>query len=501
MTLQVRNFGLKRTAWIQLSTALVAFFLSAPTWAAINLQRVQMTDEGRVDLVFDGKVDPNTVRSDFFNDTVQLSLDGVNVYPAKISNFSGPELVKIFAYQYSPGLVRCRFTLKGKAEDYKDRLSVSADGKVLSVRFGVRSGSSKTARNTSGSSKNSEAVGKDSITQTTSRPDHVAAPKEKPEVVAEVTADERTLLERVLGVGAEGESEKTIAQNPPVNAAAAEKAQSRESVAKSDGPNDSPKKGLGLKGSASVSQTRSLGGAPELPSPVRALGALAAICGGLGLLVILRKSKGGTFVKKLESHKGLNGLLGSLGIGGNEKLIEVLSNHPLGTRKSIAVVRVGGRRLVLGVTNEAINLITALDQESTQPSVSLEKTFANALAQGVSKPASQSKIRQSKVPTESESFDLESLARESADRPELFRPGSFAGDLDQFQAGGSGSGATIAGAPRYSEPSLIQSAYVGSSNTADASRIQSNRTDESSLQRSSAIRDRIKNRLGGMKQL
>jgi hypothetical protein len=182
-------------------------------------------------------------------------------------------------------------------------------------------------------------------------------------------------------------------------------------------------------------------------------------------------------------------------------LIEVLSNHPLGTRKSIAVVRVGGRRLVLGVTNEAINLITALDQESAQASLSLEKTFANALAQGVSGQTSQPKIRQSKVPTESESFDLESLARESADRPELFRPGSFAGDLDQFQAGNSGSGATMAGAPRYIEPSLMPSAYGGNSNSSDAGRSQSTRSDESSLQRSSAIRDRIKNRLGGMKQL
>lgn len=59
------------------------------------------------------------------------------------------------------------------------------------------------------------------------------------------------------------------------------------------------------------------------------------------------------------------------GLGRNQRMIEVLSTHYLGPKKSIAVVRVAGRVLVLGVSNESINLITQLSGEDAAESIDL----------------------------------------------------------------------------------------------------------------------------------
>lgn len=47
--------------------------------------------------------------------------------------------------------------------------------------------------------------------------------------------------------------------------------------------------------------------------------------------------------------------------GGKGRLIQVLGNQYLGVKKSIAVVRVPGNILVLGIGNEQINLLTKID--------------------------------------------------------------------------------------------------------------------------------------------
>jgi flagellar biogenesis protein FliO len=78
---------------------------------------------------------------------------------------------------------------------------------------------------------------------------------------------------------------------------------------------------------------------------------------------------------RAESSVGGAGLMSSLGkfarqmapnASRSKKMIEVISNHHLGPKKSIAVVRVAGRMLVLGITDEAINLITQIGDGSEE---------------------------------------------------------------------------------------------------------------------------------------
>src|SRR5689334_14258617 len=94
-----------------------AFLCSAQAFALTTLTKVQVTDRSQVDLLFDDRITPRQIKTEFANDIIQISLNDVSVYPAKISSIPGSDLTKVFAYQYSPKLVRCRFTVKGKAED------------------------------------------------------------------------------------------------------------------------------------------------------------------------------------------------------------------------------------------------------------------------------------------------------------------------------------------------------------------------------------------------
>src|SRR5258708_1989943 len=116
--------------------AVVPFFGARPSFALTTLKKVQVTDHSQVDLIFDDKVYARQIKTEFVNDIIQLSLNDVSVYPAKITSISGAELTKVFAYQYAPKLVRCRFSVKGKADDFKNRISIKASGKIVTVRIG-----------------------------------------------------------------------------------------------------------------------------------------------------------------------------------------------------------------------------------------------------------------------------------------------------------------------------------------------------------------------------
>ncbi len=112
--------------------------LAAEAFATTPQKQVQVSNGSQVDLLFDGKVSRSQIKTEFFNDIIQISLTDVSVYPAKISSVNGGALTKIFAYQYAPKLVRCRLSVKGKAEAYKDKLAVSPsgpNGRMLTIRL------------------------------------------------------------------------------------------------------------------------------------------------------------------------------------------------------------------------------------------------------------------------------------------------------------------------------------------------------------------------------
>ena len=170
-------------------------------------------------------------------------------------------------------------------------------------------------------------------------------------------------------------------------------------------------------------------------SPLRMLASL------MGVVLLLGAALFG--LKKIAASRSRDGAVGrwvrkSLGRG--EKVIEVVATHHLGPKKSIHMVKVAGRTLVLGVADDSINLITELAGDAAP----------RAGAGASSEPAGGDDFL---------SALGEQIAQESG-RPSVSVPGA---------------GATSAGPALFASPSAAA--------------------------RASGARDRIRSRLEGMKQL
>ena len=206
--------------------------------------------------------------------------------------------------------------MKGKAEAFKDHVKIIPNGSILTVRFDDGLVNSATAA--AAAVKKAPASDKIVITK--------AAPKAAPKVAPDLDSEQRSLLERVLKSDNKPAEklivEKSVASKP------AEKAQTQAA------------RPLG-------------GGAKPMMSPLRVMGKLGLIIGVLLACLI-------GFKKLLKGNSALSKLAKSS--IGKKKMIEVLSTHHLGPKKSIAVVKIAGRMLVLGIANESINLIAQLNQ-------------------------------------------------------------------------------------------------------------------------------------------
>jgi hypothetical protein len=266
-----------------------------------------------IQLVFDRAVDPSQIKTEFFKDIIQISIEDVSVYPARILPIEGSEIHKLFTYQYTPKLVRARFSVQGKAEDFKDRITVQPSGKQIVLKLLPK------------------GMKRDQIAM-------AAAQAEKPKPSKEA----QEILEKVI----RAEEGKSAVEAPaPI---AAKKAEVSGKGAAS---------GLGLKKESAASGAG---------IPTRAILFLLAAIAVAGFLLVQVRKKG--FENKL------GGFLSKVGIPGvsrlgllrkQKRLIEVVANHYLGPKKSIAVVKIQGRMMVLGITNESINLISQMPEGAT----------------------------------------------------------------------------------------------------------------------------------------
>ncbi len=291
--------------------------LPALALGAINLKKVSIVDGSQIELLFDGKVEPGQVKTEFVRDNIQLSLSNTSVYPAKVSMVSGSDLTKVFAYQYAPSLVRARFSVKGEASDYANRLQVKITGKTVTVRIAPL----KADKVTSAASSTLRTVATAAAEKTE---DSSIAARD-----AEQRVEQKALLERVAASDREKAAER-----------AAEKASS---------------KGIGS------GKKEPLGTTKSLPSPFRSIGVMLFVLGVFGLFVMfLKRMKNGAAGKSAKAARGgLGGFLNKLsGAGAAKQMIEVVATHHLAPKRSIVVVRVQDRMLVLGMTNDSVNLIT-----------------------------------------------------------------------------------------------------------------------------------------------
>lgn len=430
--------------------------LTSPAALAVTaLKKVQVGDGQQLFLMFDSKINQGQIKTEFFNDTVQLSLNDVSVYPAKIFSVGGPDLTKVFAYQYAPKLVRCRLTLKGDAESYKERVSVHVDGKMLTVRIGGSNSNQDSVSLSAAQSLRERAAPKKAEAQASWGSPVAEEPK--------LNADEKLLLDKVLR-----EPEKVEKAEKADKADKTEKSEKSERTRRADKSDRSEKNG-----------NSSLGGRREGPSlmrPLLVLGGIFALMGAVLFVVVrVRNARRGGSASAGTGGK-ITGVLGKLmdqTLGARrEKLIDVVANHNLGPKKSITIVRISGRLLVLGVSGESINLIAQLPDRTDAPSNSEVERILNA--------------------------EMEAEARRAEGHlTEPLEPEA----LEQFLDSGKSLGYSPASS--VSASGAVSARRNAFQETLSA-KIQPNlghAAPASSVPARESVRDRIKNRVQGMKQL
>jgi len=274
--------------------------------ASVTVREVELKGNN-TEILLDSAVDKASVQVDFVRDVVQFSINNATIYPAKMLHADQAAFSKVFAYQYSPSLVRVRFSVENNAEQFKNKIKWGVDGKKLTIQF--------------------------------------SAP------VAAAPADqERSLLQKITGenkVIAEAKKEEPKKEE-------IKKEEIKKEVAAESHP-------LNLGGNKKVK----LAGAKSGPSAFRSFLAMFLVVGGLGLvlLYVKRKNSGGPQAKKA----GGNWLSNLVTKNTKQKaMMEVVATHVLGPKQSIVVMKIRGQQFVLAVTAENIQLITQLDADEAE---------------------------------------------------------------------------------------------------------------------------------------
>ena len=297
---------------------------------SLTVRDIKLLGQGKVEIQLDGTASKSALEMEYVRDIVQFSIQNATIYPAKIlhADESDKAFSKVFAYQYAPNLVRVRFSVDGKADQFQGKVKWEQKGKILTVYFpeGV------TAK--------------------------VAAKGETESI------HERSLLAKVLGqskddVKVEKIEDSAVKAEPAKSEAA--KAESKGEAAKLTESEKLENQPILRSDKHKGTEAVKLGGARPGPSALRSFMAMLLVVGGLGLALLYIKKKKGTVQAKKVGDSWISNLL-----AGNQKkksLIEVVAVHPLGPKQSITVVRIRGQQLVLGVTEGNVQLITQLDSD------------------------------------------------------------------------------------------------------------------------------------------
>lgn len=292
-------------------------------FGATVLKDVSVTGPGRIEVVFDQPVSRPQIQVETLRDIVQVNLKDVSVYPAKIVPVSGQNaLKKIFAYQYTPSLVRFRMTVSGDARAFEGKVKVQPQGKTLILELP----GTVTAAATPSQDKviTQAAAAVQSLVKEARKEPVKDTSTETSKEAAKLNPNETALLREVTSA------------RPATSAAIV-------------APPVSGQKSTAM--ASSKAKRGSIGGT--------VLAFFAVLFAGVVFVFVLKK-----FRRNVRFQwKGLLGKLPGSGILGRGKMIEVVATHFLGPKKSIAVVRVKGRLLLVGISSDSINLITELGDE------------------------------------------------------------------------------------------------------------------------------------------
>jgi flagellar biogenesis protein FliO len=337
-----------------------AFDGSRTAYASTHLKSIQTKSQHELDLRFDSPLPARAIQTEWRDDLLQLSIRRASVYPAKIIPLTGKVFSKVFAYQYGPDVLRIRLSfqpgMRTSGVEFQRRLKkgfyLRQEGELLQISWPSEVDSTdsvSTLVSASSALVNSPQVTGDSGRDLTVPSTHVEqAANSEPQLSNQIRAHE--------------------VEDP---------SEFNEALSEVTQPQQAP--------------SRSLTGGKPLPPlwPV-----FFKLMGVLSLFLIsawgfsrFRKGALGpkeSILGSLSPH-WLRRLSGRNRIPSPSEVIEVLSTHHLDPKKSIAVVKVAGKILVLGVSSDAISLITQISAQAPSEdwnALDLGLSFDEVLGQG-----------------------------------------------------------------------------------------------------------------------
>lgn len=289
--------------------------------------KAQESDAGdqRVVVKFSAPLNKDQVSLDFQRNFIQVSLHDVSVFPAKNQNVKSPILDKIFAYQYQPDLARARILLKSDSQAFKNRTSWKVEGDSLIVEIASTGGDLVTTRAAAPQKRTSKISSKTSFKSSASNAGdddkevltatNTASDAAEDKIVQEILADtKKSPSSASNSLKASGDEPLFLAKEPS-NKISAEKAEKSSS------------------------------------SPVKKMAS--------GLLTVIALMGAVAFgFRKFVQGRGL-----SL-VGRQNRIIDVVSTHLLGAKKSISVIKVGDQYMVISIAGDNINLLSVLGPEA-----------------------------------------------------------------------------------------------------------------------------------------
>ena len=324
---------MRKILWL---SGLLALWLGAPFCAnaqpsnLILLRNVNVaaaTDNTRIELRFNRT--PNEKGITYQGDFVQIELPDTYVDPPKQWVNVGDDIIRnIFLYQWNDTTVRMRLFTPGKAEDLKDKLRFSQEGKKIFIQYNIPF---------EGEASASPGLTKDD--QNTLPVDSGSGGRDRVGMGVSEGQGQTGGLKSETGGGDLLPAGAVLAS--PVSAIPEGLPAPEEQP-----PAPQPSADIKLTQSMPADQKISLGGgAPNLYASllkmVAALGILIALL--FAALYIVKR----VFGKKM-------------GIAGQDQSIRVITSAYLGPKKSIALVDIAGERIVVGITQDHISMLTKL---------------------------------------------------------------------------------------------------------------------------------------------
>lgn len=304
-----------------------------------------------VEFRFDSLVDEKTLSLEFINNTIQLNIPQAKVIPSKQNTkIPGTNIRNIYTYQASDELARSRviYTKDIDVNSFKDRTILTANGPIVSLRI------------------SNEAVTKAVEAEAPAKPPTSLEMAE----VAPIAEDKSLeLLSQELGQNTKGLvskaeselSEANISLNKDSEQATTEEAEAISAEVAATTESAATK----AESEIPVMQAE---GKRESSTPQTPWNRMMIGIGVSGILLL-----GLTlFMKKYWRQNG---------VPNKHTNIRILTQHHLGPKKSLAIIRVAGESMLIGITDQNINLIKPLSLLDEEIPEEIAEPFAAALTQ------------------------------------------------------------------------------------------------------------------------